>query len=45
MELIYKLQNEIQFNAIKYMSHPVSDLMKQRINSYNKSNVIFNNFL
>ena len=28
MELINELPNEIQFNVIKFMSHPVSDLFK-----------------
>ena len=44
MELIKELPNEIHFNVIKFMSHPVADLMKQRINSYNKSENIFATF-
>ena len=44
MEFIKELPSEIQFNVIKFMSHPVADLMKQRINSYNKSENIFATF-
>ncbi len=46
MNFINELPNEIHFNVIKFMSHPVADLMKHRINSYlcNKCNNMFYNF-
>ena len=40
MELIKKLPNEVQFNAIKYMIHPVAELIKKQIYEHYSS---FNN--
>ena len=34
MELINELPNEIQFNVIKFMRHPLAQIIKEEINEY-----------
>ena len=44
MEILKDIPNEIKFKIFKYQSHPVAVLLKQRINSYNNSKNMFDNF-